>query len=374
MKIAILSPFYPYRGGISQLSARFYIELAKTNIVKAFSFSTLYPNFLFPGKTQMVTDSDDATVIDSDRILSSVNPLSYINTAKSINRFGPDILIIPYWMSFLGPALGLVAFFVSKKTKIVALVHNALPHERRFFDKIFAKFFFNKCDAFIVLSEPVKKDLEDLVPNARILLTPHPIYDHYGEKIGREKACNLLNISSEKKNLLFFGLIRDYKGLDLLIEAMSLLDSSYQLIIAGESYGSFEMYQNLINKSPFKDNIKVLEQYVPDEMVTTLFSASDLLVLPYRSATQSGVLAIAYQLETPTLATNVGALGEAVLSSSIGIVTDEINPESIAVSIRSFFSDPEKIKIYQANIKKEKARLSWSNMVEATQSFLNKIA
>lgn len=373
MKIAILSPFYPYRGGLAQLNARLYTELSKQNEVKAYTFTTLYPNVLFPGKTQYVQDGDPVTVIDSIRILNSVNPLSYIKTAKLINKYSPDLLIIPYWMSFLAPAYGSVCMFLNKKTKVVSLVHNAISHERTIIDKPLAKFFFNRCDAFIVMSKPVKKDLLTLRKDANILLQPHPIYDQYAERIEKEEACDKLGIKSDKKNLLFFGLIRDYKGLDLLIEAMSELDNSYQLIIAGESYGSFDKYATLINQSSLKDNIVVFEQYIPDDMVSTLFSASDALVLPYRSATQSGVVALAYQMELPMIATNVGALGTTVKESGTGLVVPQPTHSDIAKGIKDFFDQNNNIEEYRENLKKEKKRLSWDNFTKSIESFFHSL-
>jgi len=372
MKIAILSPFYPYRGGLAQLNARMYTELSKLNDVKAFTFTTLYPNFLFPGKTQYVSGGDTATVIEAKRLLNSINPFSYIKTAKQINRYSPDILIIPYWMSFLAPAFGTVCLFLKKKTKVISLVHNAISHERTLMEKPLAKFFFNRCDAFIVMSEPVRNGLLSLKSDANILLQPHPIYDHYAEPINKSEARRKLKIKEDKKTLLFFGLIRDYKGLDLLIEAMASLDDSYQLIIAGESYGSFEKYQDLIDKSPLKNNISVFEQYIPDEMVTILFSAADVLVLPYRSATQSGVVALAYQLETPMIATDVGALGSTVKESRTGLLTKDINPGEIANTIKEYFA-MDSHEEFIRNLKKEKTRLSWNNFIQSIESFLSKI-
>ncbi|MFV0420426.1 MAG: glycosyltransferase [Dysgonomonas sp.] len=372
MKIAILSPFYPYRGGLAQLNARLYTELSKRNEVKAFTFTTLYPDFLFPGKTQYVTEGDSATVIDSERVLSSVNPFTYIRTAKRINKYDPDILIIPYWMSFMAPAYGTVCRFLNKKIKIVSLVHNAISHERTLIEKPLAKYFFNRCDAFIVMSEPVKEDLLLLKKDANIRLQPHPIYDHYAERTDKESACRRLGIKADKKNLLFFGLIRDYKGLDILIEAMSELDGSYQLIVSGESYGSFGKYTELINNSPLKDNIVVFEQYIPDEMVTTLFSAADVLVLPYRSATQSGVVALAYQMQLPMVATNVGALGSTIEDSGTGLVVSSVSSSDIAQGIKDFFNS-DNITSYKENLIKEKKRLSWDNFTCSIESFMTQL-
>lgn len=372
MKIAILSPFHPYRGGIAQFSEQLYFELSKKHEVKAFSFTSMYPDFLFPGKTQYVPKGESSD-IKVNRILNSTNPLSYIKTAREINGYKPDILIIPYWMSFMVPAFASVCLLLKKRIKIVSLIHNAIPHEKRFIDKPLAKLFFNRCDAFIVLSEPVKRDLLSLRKNAKVILYPHPIYNHYGDPVDRNSACTQLDLKSDKKNLLFFGLIREYKGLDILIKAMERLDDSYQLIIAGESYGGFEKYAEIIDKLPYKENIKIYEQYIPDSMVSTLFSAADVLVLPYRSATQSGVIAIAYQMELPMIATDVGALGSSVKASQTGLVVPSVSDKEIATGIQEFFSEKERVNTYKENLKKEKNRLSWSNFTLSIDSFLSEL-
>jgi len=373
MKIAFLSPFYPYRGGVAQVSARLYSELSENNEVKAFNFKVLYPNFLFPGKTQYVEEIDPTMDIKSERILNVINPFSYLSTARKINKFSPDILIIPYWISFFAPIISIICLLLKKKIRIICLIHNAISHEKIFIEKPLARFFFNRCDAFIVMSDSVKTDLLSLKKDAKVLLHPHPIYDHYAEKISKKEACDKLKIKAGLKNLLFFGFIREYKGLDILIEAMAKLDDSYQLIIAGECYGSFDKYTDQINKSPFKDNIIVLEQYIPDDMVTTLFSASDVLVLPYRSATQSGVIAVAYQLELPMVVTDVGSLGETIRLSNIGLVASSVSPEAIAESIKKFFSLEDR-SIYIENIKKEKKRLSWKSFAISIESFFSTLS
>jgi glycosyltransferase involved in cell wall biosynthesis len=370
MKIVILSPFHPYRGGIAQFSGQLYIELSKRNEVKVFSFTTMYPDFLFPGKTQYVPEEEHSD-IETERILSSINPFSYIRTAKRINRFEPDIVIIAYWMPFMVPAYSSVCLLLNKKIRIVALVHNAISHEKHFADRHLAGFFFNRCNAFIVLSKPVEKDVLSLRKKADIVLHPHPIYNHYGDAMRRDLACDMLGIESNKKNLLFFGLIREYKGLDLLIEAMNRLDDSYQLIIAGESYGGFELYSELIEKSRNKKNIKVFEQYIPDSMVSAFFSAADVLVLPYRSATQSGVTAIAIQMELPVIATDTGALGNSIRETGIGLVVGSAAAADIANGVAQFFSGEKSTESYKENLKKEKDRLSWKNFAGSIESFLS---
>ncbi|MDL2224579.1 glycosyltransferase, partial [Bacteroidales bacterium OttesenSCG-928-M06] len=266
MRIAYLSTFYPFRGGIAQFNALLYKTLeSQGHEIKAYTFSCQYPTVLFPGKSQYVTEKDNAIHIESIPVLNTANPFSYEATVREILKWSPDVLIMKYWMSFFAPSLGHVANRLRKKgVKVIVVVDNALPHEPRFFDKPFAKLFFNQVDGFIVMSDAVKNDLLTLKPNANYLQIPHPLYDHFGEKISLKEARGKLGIDEDKKTLLFFGLIRDYKGLDILIDAMDLLDDSYQLIIAGESYGSFEKYQKQIDNSSAKTRIRIINRYIDD--------------------------------------------------------------------------------------------------------------
>lgn len=372
MKIALLTPFYPYRGGIAQFSDRLYQELIENGEVKVFSYSTLYPKLLFPGQSQYVPNPINNPDLPSERVLSSIGLYSHVKTAKAINEFDPDVLIVAYWMPYMAVALSRVCKRLDRKIKIVGLIHNALPHEKGRFDKLLAKLFLNRCHAFITMSQNVREDLASLVPNIPSIVLEHPIYDQYPAKIDKKIAQEELGLNPSKKTLLFFGLIRSYKGLDLLIEAMGKLDDSYQLIIAGESYSDFIAYQQLIDLSKNRENIKVFQHYIPNEMVSKLFSATDVLVLPYRSATQSGVIAVALQLETPIIATNVGALGVAVKESGVGIVVPEISAESIAKGIREFFQEDDRSK-YISSLRKEKTRLSWANFVQSVKPFIGNI-
>jgi glycosyltransferase involved in cell wall biosynthesis len=367
VKIAVLSPFYPYRGGIAQFSAMLYQALEEEHEVRAFSFSRLYPQLFFPGKTQYVESTDRAVAVPAECVLDSINPFSYQKTARAIERFQPDLLIIAYWMPFFAPAYGHIAARLKKKTTVIALLHNALPHEPEFFDKPLARLFFKQCKGFVVMSETVKKDLLALQPGANYLLQPHPLYDHFGEKVEPFQARKELGIDPGKKTLLFFGLIRYYKGLDLLIEALSLLDSSYQLVIAGEPYEPFDKYQKQIDASPAKDRIKVIARYISDSEVPRLFSASNLLVLPYRSTTQSGVVPVAYHFETPVLVTNVGSLREMIESHGTGIVCRPEAPD-MAGGIEKFFG--ENPGRYIARIKEEKKKLSWEAFAGALVDFV----
>ncbi|MBR5856698.1 MAG: glycosyltransferase [Bacteroidales bacterium] len=359
MRIAILSCFYPYRGGISQFNTCLLNELSKQHTVKAFNFKRQYPNFLFPGKTQFVTKEDNAVPVESEALLDTANPFSYISTAKKIREWRPDILIMRYWMSYFAPSLGYVAKHMDKSCKVISILDNVVPHEPRFFDKPFTGYFLNGQNGYVVLCDSVGNDLLKFKPQAKYLNTPHPLYSHFGEKLQREEAEAILGLKPGKKNLLFFGLIREYKGLDILLEAFNKLDGSYQLIIAGEPYGSFEKYRKLIDESPLKENISLNTNYIPDNLVNRYFSAADVCVLPYRSATQSGISSVSYHFEVPMITTNVGGLQQMIGDTGTGLISPSIDPDSIAGLIKEFFSSDRRSSLIE-NIRKEKERLSWS--------------
>ena len=359
MKIAILSCFYPFRGGISQFNANLLTELGKTHDVKAFNFKRQYPDFLFPGKTQYVTPDDEAVPIESEALLDTACPFTWGRTAKAIKAWGPDILVIRYWMPYFAPSLGYVARRMPKECKVIAILDNVVPHERHFFDAPLTKYFLSGTDACITLCEEVAKDLLSLKKDANYTVLSHPVYSHFGAKMDRAEAERMLGLEPGKKNILFFGLIREYKGLDILLEAFDRLGPDYQLIIAGEPYGSFEKYERQILSSPGQNRIHVFDHYVKDSEVSRYFSAADVAVLPYRSATQSGISSIAYHFEVPMIVTGVGGLKETIGDRGTGIVTSDGTPACIAEAIQRFFADSSIRDACIDNIKAEKYRLSW---------------
>jgi len=372
LKIAILSCFYPYRGGISQFNACLLQELAKNHTVKAFNFKRQYPDILFPGKTQYVTKDDNAVPVESQALLDTANPFSYIATARAIREWNPDLLVMRYWMSWFAPSLGYIARHMKKSCKVISILDNVIPHEPHFFDRPFTKYFLKPQDGFVVLCNAVRQDLLDIMPDARHICTPHPLYSHFGEKMPRMEAGKAVGIKDENtKNILFFGLIREYKGLDLLIEAFGLLDKSYRLIVAGEPYGSFEKYQKLIDASPNKENILLNTNYIEDSQVSKYFSSSDVCVLPYRSATQSGISSISYHFEVPMITTDVGGLRETIGERGTGVIIDNGEPATIARAIVDYFS-PENAGMREEmvlNIRREKERLSWGTFCNKLEDF-----
>ena len=345
------------------------MELGKDNTVKAFNFKRQYPDFLFPGKTQFVTKDDDAVPIESESLLDTANPFSYVKTYKAIRDWKPDLVIISYWMSWFAPSLGWIARRLKKRCKVISILHNVIPHEPRFFDSPLTKYFISGCSGHVTLSQEVSDDLSSLAPKALKTTLFHPVYAHFGELVPREEALKRLGLEDGKKNLLFFGLIRDYKGLDILLDAFGKLDDTYSLIIAGEPYGSFAKYEQIISSSPAKDRIKLFTSYIKDSEVKYYFSAADLAVLPYKSATQSGISAISWHFEVPMVVTDVGGLKQAVGDSGTGLVAEKPDPDLVAAEIRRFFSDGNLRTLCVNSIKVEKERLSWKSFARKLIEF-----
>ncbi len=345
------------------------MELGKSHIVKAFNFKRQYPDILFPGKTQYVTKDDDAVPVESEALLDTANPFTYGSTYRAIRGWKPDMVIISYWMSYFGPSLGYIARRLKKHCKVISILHNVIPHEPRFFDAPLTRYFLSGCTGNITLCDEVAGDLRRLSPGAPCVTLFHPIYGHFGEKMPREEAERLLGLASGKKNLLFFGLIRDYKGLDILLDAFGKLDDSYQLIVAGEPYGSFEKYQAIIDRSPARDRIRLFTRYIKDSEVKDYFSAADLAVLPYRSATQSGISAIAYHFEVPMVVTDTGGLRQAIGDSGTGLVAERADADCIVKEIRTYFSDVNIRTLCVNSIRAEKERLSWKTFCRKLVDF-----
>lgn len=359
MRIALLSCFYPSEEGSLSSTASLYLELGKSHTVKAFNFTRQYPEFLFPGKTQYVTKDDDAVPIESDALLDTANPFTYGRTYRAIRDWEPDLVIISYWMSYFAPSLGYIARRLRKRCKVISILHNVVPHEPRFFDAPLTRYFLSGCTGNVTLCDEVAEDLKRLSPKAPNITLFHPIYGHFGEKMPREEAEKALGLKPGMRNLLFFGLIRDYKGLDILLDAFGKLDSGYQLIVAGEPYGSFVKYRNIIDRSPAKDRIRLFTRYIKDSEVKVFFSASDLAVLPYRSATQSGISAIAYHFEVPMVVTDVGGLRQSIGDCGTGLVAPKADADCVVREIRTYFSDANLKTLCVNSIRAEKDRLSW---------------
>lgn len=375
MKIVILSTFYPFRGGIAQFNALVFRELEKKHQVTAVTFKRQYPNFLFPGKTQLVSSEDIADEIPAKRWLDTINPFTYFTTGKKIQELQPEIIITKYWMTFFAPSLGFVLGMQKRKTKKIAILDNVIPHEKRFFDSFFNRYFLKRNDGFIVMSEKVKTDLLHFQPNAKYLLINHPIYNQFGKKIAKKEALDKIGLINkiDKKIILFFGIIRDYKGLDLLLKAMKYLNEDYFLVIAGEVYGSFDKYSQIIDELQLANRIALFNNYIDDNSVKDYFSAADVCILPYKSATQSGITNISYHFEVPIIATNVGGLAETIFHEKTGLIVSEVNDKTIAHSIEYYFNKCDQNKFKQA-ISKFNEENNWENFTKKMLEFTESIS
>lgn len=368
-KIILLSPAHPLRGGIAAFTERFAQELQSAgHEVVIYSFSLQYPGFLFPGKTQF--SSDPAPPGLSIRTcVNSINPLNWLKIGLELRRLHPDLIVPRYWLPFMGPCLGSILRIAKGNghTKVVAIADNVLPHEHRPGDRAFTRFFLKACDAFIVMSKSVLDDLR-LFTQKPAAIIPHPIYDNYGEKSARAAALAALGLPAANKYLLFFGFIRDYKGLDLLLEAMAderLRQLGLKLIVAGEYYGNQEKYEAQIRQLGIENQLVMRTDYIPNEQVRHYFGAADLVVQPYRTATQSGISQMAYHFEKPMLVTDVGGLAEIVPNGEAGYVVP-VDAKAIADAIVDFYEN-NRAKGFEAGVAEGKKRFSWQVMVEGLE-------
>lgn len=370
MKIAILGTAWPYRGGLAVYNERLAREFAaQGDEVTIYTFTLQYPSFLFPGKTQYSTEPapKDLKII---RCLNSINPLNWLKTGRAIRKYSPDILVIKFWLPFMAPCLGKVARIARRngKTKVVSILDNLIPHEHRPGDRIFGRYFTRSVDGFVAMSDSVLEDLNQFDIYKPRVFCRHPLYDNFGPKVSRDEALKFLGLESEKRYMLFFGLIRDYKGLDLLLKAYA--DSRFRkmnvrLIVAGEFYSGSEKYYEMEKELGLEGLVVWKSDFVPDSEVRYCFGAADIIVQPDKSATQSGVTQIAYHFEKPMLVTNVGGLAEIVPDGKVGYV---VEPDSaqIADALVDFF-DNNRQEQFTEGILSEKKQYAWSNMTRSVK-------
>lgn len=376
MRIVILGPANPYRGGIAALNERLAVELKKEgHEVTIFNFRVQYPGFLFPGKTQY-TDDVAPEGLKIVRKVNSVNPLNWLQVGRELKRLSPDLIIVRYWLPFMGPALGTICRLArrNKHTKVICIADNIIPHEKRPGDRLFTNYFVKGVDGFIAMSKEVFRDIDIFVRKPVKRFAAHPVYDHYGEIIPRQEALRKLNLSPDYRYLLFFGFIREYKGLDLLLEAMNdnrLREKPVKLIIAGEYYGNQEYYNDLINRFGLQDKLVLRTDYIPSDEINNYFCAADLIVQPYKSATQSGVTQIGYHFDKAMLVTDVGGLSEIIADRKSGYVVPP-NGSAIADAIVDFY-ESEREKDFVRETKLLKQNFSWSNLTTKIFEIYNEV-
>lgn len=372
MKVIILGPAWPYRGGIAAFNERLARQYqAEGHEVEVVTFTLQYPSFLFPGTTQYSTDPAPEG-LKITRKLNSINPFSWLSTGRYIRRQRPDLVLSAFWLPFMAPAMGTALRRAKRKgMRRVSILHNLIPHEHRPGDKLFSRYFVGSNDAFITLSRSVLDDLNVFDPKGLKPRTfsPHPLYDHYGATLGRKEALDLIGLRESQRYVLFFGFIREYKGLDLLLDAMAderMEKLGVKLIVAGEFYGDPKPYQEQISRHDIGDRVVLHTEFIPDHEVNRYFCAADLVVQPYKNATQSGVSQIAYHFEKPMVVTHVGGLPEIVPDGKAGFV---VKPDSqeIADAIVRYFEEDWQQRLTEG-VREEKKKYAWDKMTAAIES------
>ena len=367
-KIVIIGSAYPLRGGgistFNERLARAYMDNGDN--VTIYTFSLQYPSFLFPGTTQY-SDETPPEGLDIKIKINSINPFNWIKVGNEIRNLEPDLVIVRFWIPFMGPCLGKISRIIQKNSiKVVAIVDNIIPHEQKFGDRWFSKYFVKSIDCFITMSKSVLTDLSSFDITKPKLLTLHPLYDNFGNIITKKKALERLNLSDKYKYILFFGFIREYKGLDLLLKAFAdirLRRFPLKLLVVGEFYIDSGPYFKMIEDLGAEEFIVMYNEFVPNTEVVNYFCASNLVVQPYKNATQSGITQIAYHFERPMITTNVGGLSEIVTDKRDGYVV-EPDSKQIADAIFTYFDKNQEDKFVE-NVREDKKRFSWDKMLQA---------
>jgi glycosyltransferase involved in cell wall biosynthesis len=369
VKIVIIGTAYPLRGGIAHYIALLYHHLQKRHDVEIVTFSRQYPAFLFPGKSQQ-EEKSEGVQISTEQLIDSINPLTWIRAARAIAGKKPDLIIFKYWLPFFGPCFGVIARLVKRwsQARVLLICDNVIPHERRPGDKAFTRFAFRTTDFFIVQSRAVEQELKEFLPSARCVFVPHPVYEMFGAAMPKDEARRKLGLAGDERILLFFGYVRRYKGLRLLLEAMPtvLKSLSVKLFVVGEFYDDESKYKEQITSLGLEDSVTIRSDYVPNDEVRTYFSASDVVLLPYTSATQSGIAQIAYHFDKPVIATDVGGLAEVVRNGETGFVAPPNDPEALAQSILRFYRESREQEFVR-NVSREKKKYTWDALVNAIE-------
>lgn len=376
-RIAVVGPVHPYRGGIAHFTEMTVQVLQQRgHEVHPVSFSRQYPELLFPGKTQLEPAGDaPAAVDDAPQLIDSINPATWLRTAVRLVRLKPDAVVFQYWMPFFAPAYGLIARILRRAgIPTMAVVHNALPHERHLGDAFFSRFFLRACRGHVVMSDAVRRDVERFAhPASQIQQIDHPVYERFGDPVDRRHARGALGLRDDAPVLLFFGFIREYKGLHVLLDAMPSIQDhlpSVQLIIAGEAYDDPDRYRSRIERHGLRDAVTWHDGYVPSDEVPLYFGAADLVVQPYVSATQSGVAQIAFHFEVPMVLTDVGGLAEVVPHEEAGLVVPPSDPKALAQAVVRYFESDLKSTLTEG-VRRQKKRYAPARLAEALEALID---
>jgi D-inositol-3-phosphate glycosyltransferase len=372
-KVVLIGSAHPLRGGLATFNERLIREYRlQGHDASIYTFSLQYPGFLFPGKTQYSTEPAPADIPIEVKV-NSINPFNWIKVGREIRKMRPDLVIIKFWMPFMAPCLGKIARIIRKNghTKVVSVIDNIIPHEKRPGDMMLAKYWVNSVDGFVAMSHSVMEELEQFDKKKPKVFCPHPLYDNFGEPVSKEVARQKLGLDQQSKVLLFFGFIRDYKGLDILLEAFAderFRKYEIKLVVAGEFYTDRRPYDEIISRNNLGDRVIMSNDFIPDSEVVNYFCAADLVVQPYKSATQSGVTQIAYHFNKPMIITDVGGLGEFVPDGKVGFVAKP-DKQSIADAIIRFYDENREAE-FSLQASREKMKYSWKKMVETIDNLL----
>lgn len=377
-KVIILGTAYPYRaGGISTFNERMaQAFIDNGDDVTIYNFRLQYPSFLFPGKTQISSESaPDGLKIE--RKVNSINPLNWLIVGMQLRKMKPDLIVIRYWIPFMAPCLGTISRIARSNHHTVALAvtDNIIPHEKFPFGKFLSQYFASSCDAFVAMSRSVLSDLQKLVPNAKKIYSAHPLYDNFGQIILKKQAKQVLNLDAGTSYILFFGFIREYKGLDLLLNAFAdsrLRKYKVKLLVVGEYYIDSKPYEKIISEKGLSEWIEMKTEFVPNSEIHKYFCAADIVAQPYKSATQSGVTQIAYHFGVPMLTTNVGGLAEIVIDSKVGYVVNPVVSE-IAEALVDFYSE-QRENIFRENVKIERKRFVWDKFISNLEGLFMEVS
>ncbi len=365
-RVLIIGPAHPLRGGLATFNHRLAYAFKENGMdAELVSFSLQYPSVLFPGKTQY-SDEPAPTGLRIRSLINSINPLNWYLVGRRLRKERFDLIIVRYWLPFMGPALGTILREIKKNrhSRVVCIADNVIPHEARPGDRLFTRYFVSACQAFLTMSVKVKSDLTQFIAHQPTVLASHPLYDNFGGPIDKSEARKILGLDPDQKIILFFGFIRPYKGLDLLLEAMAdrrIRTSGIKLMVAGEFYTDRKPYDELIKALGIHEQLVLKTDFIPDSQVRQFLCAADFVIQPYKSATQSGVTPLAYHFEKPMLVTNVGGLPDLVPHGDSGLVV-EPNAESIAAGILELYRLGD--KHFLSHIRRIKKELSWDVLTQ----------
>ena len=373
-RIVLVSPMYPYRGGIAHLSETLAAGLiARGHRVHAITFTRQYPEFLFPGRTQYETGADTERAVEAERVIDSINPLSWRKAVKRIRELGAEVVIFRYWMPFFAPVFGTMARKLARSniTSLV-VVDNALPHERRLGDIALGRYFFKAVQGCVVMSSSVDKDLDELGVSCPRAFAPHPVYDIFGKAASQTHARSKLQLDKNLPVILFFGFVRRYKGLHILLDSMQQVRAALpdiRLIVAGEFYEDEASYRDKVESLGLSGQVRFVNEYIPKDKVADYFAAANVVVQPYLSATQSGVAQVAYQFDVPVITTDVGGLAEVVPHEESGLIVPPNDPSALAKAIVRYFVEGMQDDLVEG-VRRHKQSLGWDRLLDGVESIM----